>query len=105
MILIKDNISWVWLGQLKYNQQFKTTNRFFFNNQYTGNLFRETFSGNKWKDENRLDLGWQKRISEKFSITTQLNSHVFSDDNAELEFNKNLLTQNFEYNIPTGKLL
>ena len=95
----KDNISWVWLGQLQYAQKIGDEQRLYFRNNYVGNLYRESVSGNKWKDENRLNLGWEKHFGKKFQGETRFESYIFSDENAALEFNKNLLTQHLRYAV------
>lgn len=93
----KDNISWIWLGRLNVNHHQGSKSLFFLNNDYNGNLFRETRFGNKWKDENKMQSGWQYRLWESVQSTVMFRSHLFSDENANVEFRKYLVMEKLSY--------
>ena len=93
----KDNISWIWLGRLNLNHQQGSKSLFFLNNDYNGNLFRESRLGNKWKDENKLQSGWQYHLNKTVQSTVMFHSHIFSDENANVEFRKYLVVEKLTY--------
>lgn len=101
--LFKDNISWNWQGKLNWHTRIKQKNRFFLNNAFTSNLFRESGLSNKWKDEDNLESGWEQKFSSRLLSATRLRSHIFSDENSFVKFSKHLLFQEFQVH-PVNKL-
>lgn len=95
--LAKDNLSWMWQARFYGNYSAGLKSRFFLNNQFDSNLFRETTSSNKWKDENNLETGWIYRTGTRWTLSTRLKSHVFSDENSFVKFSKHLLMQEVAY--------
>ncbi|MEJ2637134.1 MAG: hypothetical protein P8184_17845 [Calditrichia bacterium] len=103
--LTKDNISWYWEGNLNLNYQTGLQNRFFFENRFTSNLFRQRYDEKKWKDENNLQTWWEHRFNDYYATSTRLRSHIFSDQNSFVKFSKHLFLQQFSYfPVPNVKL-
>lgn len=93
----KDNISWMWYGNLNYSYRTGAKSRFFIQNNFTSNLFRQSARQNKWKDENTAKGQWEYQISPSLQAVTRIRSHVFSDENSFVNFSKYLLMQEVGY--------
>ena len=95
--VFKDNLSWNWLGQIHWETSSQAGSRFYFDNQFTSNLFLETVRNNKWRDENNLLTFLSYNISSKFRTTSHIKSTIFSDDNTSLKFSKHIFFQEVDF--------
>lgn len=95
--LDKENISWIWVGNLSYKTQTWRQSSLQIDNRFSSNLYSETSRENKWKDENNFKMSWTNPISNVIEARTFFDSRVFSDENTTTKFNKHLAAQ--EVNI------
>ncbi len=95
--MFKDNLSWNWLGKLHWESPAHANSHFYFDNQFTSNLFLETSRNNKWRDENNLETFWSYPFSPTFKTISHLKSQIFSDDNNFVKFSKHTFFQEFTY--------
>jgi hypothetical protein len=97
--LNKDNISWIWNGDLVFTTRAWNRSQLGFSNRFSSVLLRETAFQNNWQDENRFRLLWSIPLATKLETGTILQSTIFSDDNTKLQFNKNLLAQELSIKV------
>jgi len=95
--VFKDNLSWNWLGQLSWESSSQGRSQFYFDNQFSSNLFLETVRNNKWRDENNLRTYWSYSFNSRFKTTSQIKSQIFSDDNTTLKFSKHIFFQEIDF--------
>lgn len=91
--LDKENISWIWIGNLYYKTQTWRQSQVQIDNRFSSNLYSETTRENKWKDENNFKMSWFNPISDIIEARTIFDSRVFSDENTSTKFNKHLAAQ------------
>ncbi len=91
--LSKDNISWLWLGHLRFQMGTDTTARLTLENRFSSHLYRAMRTDKKWKDDNVFDISWQKRMSPLWYLRTRFQSKIFSDENTFVKFSKHYLMQ------------
>lgn len=89
----KNNTSWVWLANLNASVKTGAASHLQLSNQFTTNLYRQSFQTDKWRDENTLGVSWNRAISPRLSARTLLESRVFSDENTSVRFSKHLIAQ------------
>ncbi len=97
LLFSKDNISWQWQGGLKLSLLSGENHTFFLNNMFSSNLFNEIKNNRKWKDENTLETGWKYYAGGRWGTATKIQSHIFSDENAIVNFSKHFLSQQLDY--------
>ncbi|NOX36154.1 MAG: hypothetical protein GXO78_01335 [Calditrichaeota bacterium] len=91
--LVKDNISWLWLGGLHFQLGSDSTSKLLLENRFSSHLYRAMRTDKKWKDDNALEISWQKRMSPFWDVRTRFQSKIFSDENTFVKFSKHYLTQ------------
>jgi hypothetical protein len=95
--LLKENLSWNWLGRLNGDFRINPKTRFTFDNQFSSKLFLKTIRGNNWRDDNNFKSFFSYRISSLFQSSIHFKSQIFSDDNSFVKFSKNLLYHELKY--------
>ncbi|GAB4369026.1 MAG: hypothetical protein Kow0042_10500 [Calditrichia bacterium] len=95
--LSKDNISYYWLGQLQWDKRLGVKNSFAISNKFVSNLYQESQTGDKWKDENNLKANWAYRFNSKLGTAFIIRSHIFSDQNSTVQFNKHVAMQEVSF--------
>lgn len=99
MLLNKENISWIWEGNLFLSTQAWRHSRVRIDNKFSSNLYSETFQKNRWKDENNFKMSWSYPLSDKIQTSTLIDSRIFSDENTNIEFNKHVAAQELSLNF------
>jgi hypothetical protein len=99
MLLNKENISWVWEGNLSLVTQNWRHSQLLIDNKFSSNLYSETFQENRWKDENNFKMSWSHPINSTIQTSTLIDSKIFSDENTNIEFNKHIAAQELSLNF------
>ena len=99
----KDNLSWIWLGQLQLNYQTGDKSSFMLQNHFSSNLFRKTIQGDRWRDDNDLISSWIYRFNNNVQASTKLKSNVFAERNRLSRFSKHLIMEEILYQ-PSGNI-
>lgn len=99
MLLNKENISWVWEGNLFLAAKAWRQSQLQIENKFSSNLYSETFQQNRWKDENNFKMSWSHPVSDKIQTSTLIDSKIFSDENTNIEFNKHVAAQELSLNF------
>jgi len=99
MFLNKENISWVWEGNLFLSTQAWRHSQLQIDNKFSSNLYSETFQENRWKDENNFKMSWSHPVSANIQTSTLIDSRIFSDENTNIKFNKHIAAQEFSLNF------
>ena len=97
--LNKDNISWIWHGDLLFTTRAWNRSQIDFSNKFSSVLLRETAFQNNWQDENQFRVVWRIPLVFRLETRSILQSKIFSDDNTKLQFNKNLLAQELSIRV------
>jgi len=95
--VLRDQFRWFWVGELKFSSRFLRQSDFHFRDVYTSDLLSASDEENKWKDDNNLAMDWFHPISTKLFTRTILTSQIFSDENTQTEFHKNIIAQEFSF--------
>ena len=104
--LDKDVVSWNWQGLLRWHSPAVESGGLRVFNRFTSNLFRESRSDRKWKDENQLEVQWARPLSRRVHLGARLTSRVFSDQNSFVQFSKHVLAAEAQIDLrPTVHLL
>jgi len=93
----KDNLSWIWLGQLQLNYQTGGKSSFMLQNHFSSNLFRKTIQGDRWRDDNDLISSWIYRFNGTTQASTKLKSNIFAEKNKLSRFSKHLIMEEILY--------
>jgi hypothetical protein len=95
--LNKDNISWVWEGNLYLSTRTWRQSQFQIDNHFSSNLHKEIEQEDKWTDENNFLLSWLYPLSATVQFRTLLDSKIFSDEISNTKFNKHIAAEEIDF--------